>query len=101
MIHDLKCVQPFFAAIADGRKPFDVRRDDRDPQFMVGDVLRLREWVEWAFGGWGYTGCEVRRRVTYVLRHEHFPEGVPEGWVVLGLDRKEAGDVEESAAGGP
>lgn len=94
--HELKVVPRFYAALVDGRKPFEVRRDDREPGYTVGDTLRLREWhpAEW-FGDHDrgdcfedppcYSGQEVRRRVTYVLRHRDFPEGVPDGWCVLGL----------------
>ena len=42
MEHELKVVPRFFGALAAGRKPFEVRRDDREPAFAVGDVLRLR-----------------------------------------------------------
>lgn len=99
MEHELKVVPRFYGALAAGCKPFEVRRDDREPAFAVGDVLRLREW-EGFWGGsevdehglrrdGGYTGAEVRRRATYVLRHADFPEGVPEGWCVLGLANEE------------
>lgn len=101
MEHELKVAPRFYAALADGRKPFEVRRDDREPGYAVGDVLRLREWhaPEWNGGSMGlgdpggYTGEELRRRVTYVLRHRDFPEGVPDGWCVLGL----AGDARGGA----
>jgi hypothetical protein len=72
----------------DDSKLFEVRIDDRNPPFAVGDVLQLREYGEIAIGGVGYTGKEVHRRVTYVLRHDDLPAGVPEGWVVMGLTRK-------------
>jgi hypothetical protein len=93
MEHELKVHARFFAALAAERKPFEVRRDDREPPYRVGDVLRLREYLLPTMGGgamWvgecsAYTGREVRRRVTYVLRHADFPEGVPDGWCVLGL----------------
>jgi len=97
MHHELKVVQPFFDALIEGTKNFEVRRDDREPAFAVGDSLLLREWI----GFWGgpedstdehglrhdkgYTGRAVLRRITYILRHVDFPEGVPEGWCVLGL----------------
>lgn len=110
MEHELKVHARFFSALADGRKPFEVRRDDQEPPYRVGDVLRLREcewnppeWlgvaVGWLMCTQGYTGREVRRRVTYVLRHADFPEGVPEGWCVLGLERISESFSWDSVAG--
>ena len=86
-VHELKCWPSFFAAILDGSKTFEVRKNDRD--FAVGDVLKLREWEPYAFGEWGtvrtgnYTKRECVRRVTYVLRGGEF--GIEAGTVVLGL----------------
>lgn len=37
--HDLKTVDPWFAAVAKGNKTAELRRDDRG--FKVGDVVRL------------------------------------------------------------
>lgn len=88
-VHDLKVWPPYFDALADGSKPFEVRRDDR--QFRVGDVLRLREWdlhpgTAQEIEAKGYTGREVTLRVTYVLAglaaHQF---GVAQGYCVLGL----------------
>ena len=39
--HELKCHPHFFAAIAAGKKTFEIRRNDRD--YRVGDVLDLRD----------------------------------------------------------
>lgn len=78
--HELKVWRAYFQALADGRKPFEVRSiADRD--FRVGDTLVLREWcpVEQE-----YTGRVCEREVTYVLAY--CPEfGVMDGFAVLGL----------------
>jgi len=43
-IHDLKCREPFFAAIVCGDKRCEVRLFDRE--YEVGDLLVLRQAVE-------------------------------------------------------
>lgn len=65
--HELKVWPEFFEALADGSKPFEVRRDDRG--YEVGDWLHLREWIKPSrdeIDG-TYTGREVHRQVTYIL----------------------------------
>ncbi len=42
MVHKLKCWPVYFEAIGDGRKTFDVRKNDRN--FQVGDLLHLDEY---------------------------------------------------------
>lgn len=39
-IHELKTWPDFFRDVADGRKKFEIRKDDRD--YKVGDLLRLK-----------------------------------------------------------
>jgi hypothetical protein len=89
-VHDLKVVPPYFEPLEDGRKTFEIRRDDRGG-YEVGDVLRLREWQPMAGTGpleerGGYSGREITRTVTYVLAG---PEarvfGVQAGYAILGL----------------
>lgn len=81
--HELKTWPSFFAALLDGTKTFEVRRNDRD--FAVGDILVLAEWDPAIAGVMpvGYTKREVRRAVTYVLRGGEF--GIEAGFCVLGL----------------
>ncbi len=62
--HELKTWPEYFAAVWDGRKTFELRRDD-GRGFAVGDVLWLREWRP---TDQEYTDRHVRARVTYVLR---------------------------------
>lgn len=77
--HELKTWPAYFAALMDGRKTFELRRDDRG--FREGDDLRLREWDP---DTKAYSGVELRRRITYVLRHSTVG-GLADGFVVLGL----------------
>lgn len=77
--HELKTWPDYWLSVESGAKPFEVRRNDRG--FQPGDVLRLREWNPESEE---YTGREVWRRVTYVLRDaERF--GLQDGFVVLGI----------------
>lgn len=94
MIHTLKIDPPYFEAVANGSKPFELRRED-DKTFAVGDFLRLREYhtpdgyirliksyrddhavslldAMAAVQELGYTGRECTVEVTYVLRDEQW-----------------------------
>ena len=76
--HVLKCNAEYYDAIADGRKNFEVRRDDRG--FQCGDVLILRPVDKYGiFIGSG----SIRRRITYILTGGQF--GIEPGYVVMGL----------------
>ncbi|QLF85104.1 hypothetical protein [Nostoc phage YongM] len=76
--HELKTVNPWFTDVLEGRKNFEIRKNDRG--FEVGDLLILREWT-----GNNYTSRRVEKIVSYILRGEDFPEGVKPGYVVLGF----------------
>ena len=83
MTHELKTWPRYFAAVASGRRAFELRRDDRP--FEEGDEVVLREYDP-ARGG--YTGAEARGRITYILRGDSQDPsacGIEEGYVVLGL----------------
>lgn len=81
--HDLKTWEPFYGAVAQGRKNFEVRKNDR--KFREGDVLRLHQTP---FGSNELTGESCEREVTYVLPGNQF--GLQSGYVVMGL--REVGD---------
>ena len=84
LVHDLKCWPQYFDAMLEGRKPFELRRDDRG--YTEGNVLHVREWDPRVDK---YTGRELWREITYVARPSHMPSvwGSPlaENFVILGL----------------
>lgn len=78
-VHELKTWPEFFDEIVDGRMTCNLRKNDRD--FMVGDLLVLREWEPKSYkekfgiyagedgnGPIGYSGEWVSCEVTHILR---------------------------------
>ena len=78
MKHELKISPGYFAVVKSGVKNFEIRKDDRN--FQVGDILVLREYVY--FAKQEYTGRQIERRVTYVLRDPLF---VKDNFVAMSL----------------
>ena len=85
--HELKCWPEFFQPTLNGIKRFELRRDDREGGFQVGDELLLQEWIppgRPVFPGSDerlkadpkgpgyYTGREVLVRVDYLMSAEQF-----------------------------
>ena len=74
MTHELKTWKDPFKAVLEGRKHHELRKFDRD--YQVGDFLILREWdpehydVDPNEGPriGGYTGNQLKVRVTYVSK---------------------------------
>jgi len=73
--HELKILPDYFNAVSEGRKKFELRRNDRG--FRVGDRIVLREWT-----GSGYTGKSVDCRIDYIL--EGF-DGLSPGYAILSI----------------
>jgi ASC-1-like (ASCH) protein len=85
--HVLKLNQRYFDAVENGIKTFEVRRNDRD--YKVGDRLMLTD-VDDEGNPIYNTGLSrlprfVFAEVTYILTHDDFPDGVPEGYVVMSI----------------
>lgn len=86
---ELKCWPPHFAAVADGKKTFELRRNDRN--FQVGNRLLLREWIPGAGQPpehEGYTGRVLSVVVTDMLRatsQRGVGWGLRPGYVVLSV----------------
>lgn len=78
MEHELKTIPKYFNAVREGRKTFEVRKDDRN--FQVGDTLNLRKYED----GMCSDSCTVR--ITYILGRKNDEKiYVPEGYVILGI----------------
>ena len=75
MTHALKTVPPFFKDVVEGKKTFEVRKNDR--LFKVGDKLLLQE-----FHGDKYTGQEWEGHITYILDSSDFCK---KGFVIMGI----------------
>ena len=93
----MKLNDRYYDAVANGVKTFEVRKNDRE--YRVGDTLVLcrvndnGEYLYSSGGGWGVSkdmGAwlkSIRVTVKYILTHEDFPVGVPEGYVVMAIEK--------------
>lgn len=79
--HVLKLHDRYFDAVLYGIKAFEIRKADRD--YKVGDVLILNRIDD--EGRTSPNEPSIHRVITYILRHEDFPEGIPEGYVLLSI----------------
>lgn len=83
--HELKTWPEFYADLIADRKPFELRKNDRD--FEVGDELDLHEFDSETGK---FTGRVTIRIITYILGHR--PDagcaatfGLKPGYVILGI----------------
>ena len=82
-LHVLKLSDKYFDAVRSGAKNFEVRKNDRG--FKVGDTICLVYYPGPVSVPDEEKPLDIYRRINYILSHEDFPEGVCEGYVVLGL----------------
>ena len=75
--HELKILPQYFKAVAEGKKPFEYRLNDRG--FKVNDNLLLREYNEKLSK---YTGNLVQAEITYILENIM---NLPRGYAILGI----------------
>jgi hypothetical protein len=75
--NELKTLAPYFYAVRDGSKTFELRKNDRG--FKVGDNIKL---VEYDPVNDLYSGEEIRITVTYILENYG---GIQPGWCILGF----------------
>jgi hypothetical protein len=79
----------YFKEVAEGKKDFEIRKDDSD--YEVGDILILEEYdPDKVEGIVGYTGKWITKRIKYKITHEEFPQGIQEGYCILGLEEIES-----------
>lgn len=84
--HELKTDPGVFEDVIKGRKPFEIRKDDRG--YAVGDLLKLRKTkhtgAEMSEGApLEYVGPPLYVYVTYILRGPIY--GLADGWVIMGI----------------
>ena len=79
MQYEFKMNRRFFKPTADGRKTFEIRRNDRD--FKAGDIIIFREWDDIMSN---YTGRNCKREVTYIYNGMG-QFGLDRNYVILGL----------------
>ena len=80
-VHELKTLDLFFGDVATGKKPYEIRKDDRG--YQLGDKLRLRETCHKTGE---YTGREhTTPPITYMLYGSRRDDwlGVKDGFVIL------------------
>jgi ASC-1-like (ASCH) protein len=78
MKHALKVWPEYYQDIESGKKPFELRKNDRD--FKQGDILLLQEWDPKTGK---YTRNEIELLVSYILEGGQF--GLEEGYVIMAL----------------
>ncbi len=94
--HNLKCWPTSFAAIADGDKTLELRVDDRDEGYEVGDFLLLQEFDPSDYPGGstyaGYSGSYALVEVTHILRPEDVFGGFLKDCVAMSIRLVKASD---------
>lgn len=91
-----KILPKYFKEVKAEIKDFEIRKDDSD--YEVDDILILQEWVRFdnpiGYAKGAYTGEVIEKRIKYKITHDEFPEGIQEGYCILGLE-----DIEENIKG--
>lgn len=81
--HYLKLNDRFFDAVVSGKKPFEIRKNDRG--YQIGDTLVMTRTDDCGQPILNDVGLKdvCIKTVSYMLTHEDFPAGIPEGYVVM------------------
>jgi hypothetical protein len=81
MIHAVKILPKFFEDVVTGRKPFEIRKNNRD--YRERDYIALNEYDPTAPENERYTGQSALFRISYILDD---PEYCKEEFIVMGLE---------------
>jgi hypothetical protein len=74
-VHEIKCDEPHFTDVSEGRKRFEVRFWDRD--YRIGDFLELVSTR---------TAKRIRVEVLHMLPgDEYCTYGIRKGWVIMSI----------------
>lgn len=76
-VHELKILPEYFRPQLEGKKNFEIRKNDRD--YQVGDTLVLKEYDPKTDK---FTGINMLAEVTYITDYMQ-----KDGYVVLGTKR--------------
>jgi len=79
MKHHLKIKQAYLYHILEGRKTFEVRKNDRD--FQVGDILVFFPLICDDYNVYEYVDVIPKYEITYI----HHGIGVQEGYVCMSI----------------
>lgn len=82
--HTLKTLPEYFIEVWNGKKKFEVRKNDRD--FQVGDILKLIEYDPQTENSTGF----IHQKVSYILHGPAF--GIQEGYCVMSLTELDEND---------
>lgn len=77
MEHKLKIQQKYFEPVIQGKKRFEIRKNDRN--FKVGDIVVLEEIDE----NNAYTGDSFKTKITFITDYQQ-----KNGYVVFGISRE-------------
>ena len=87
--HKLKTWPQYFKDIQEGKKTFELRKNDQN--FKVGDKLQLLEYDPLvADKGNAYTGKKQKTRVIYLIDgdvDDGFKFGLQNGYLIMGIEK--------------
>ena len=79
--HRVKCWPKYFEPFVDGKKTYELRKNDRD--YQVGHLFVNNEWDPETGR---YTGrTSGKYEITHILGSEDFPDAIGDGYVALSL----------------